>query len=172
MLESHAIDTRSEGRTFGNMVRHRATPHRTAHANVARAAMSVLTDERQNQPLLPQDKTGADPDRVGCPTNHLLSDGGLSTVVAGATNKTNRALASSLQRLHARSGGGSDRSLSTAFRAIGVICDKLGLVRVIKDRAYELYKKVMCRLQATSESSGIEAVELTKAFVLADRTTR
>ena len=90
----------------------------------------------------PQDKTGADPNRVGGPTNHLLSDGGLSTVIAGATNKTNSALTNSLQRLHTRSGGGSDRSRSTAFRAIGAICDKLGLVRVIKDRACELYKKV------------------------------
>ena len=79
---------------------------------------------------------------MGGPTNHLLSDGGLSTVIAGATNKTNSALTNSLQRLHTRSGGGSDRSLSTAFRAIGVICDKLGLVRIIKDRACELYKKV------------------------------
>ncbi len=68
------------------------------------------------EPLAPQDKTGADPNRVGGPTNHLLSDGGLSTVIAGASNKTNGALTNSLQRLHTRSGGGADRSLSTAFR--------------------------------------------------------
>ena len=98
----------------------------------------------------PQDKTGADPNRVGGPTNHLLSDGGLSTVIAGATNKTNSALTNSLQRLHTRSGGGADRSLSTAFRAIGAICDKLGLVRIIKDRACELYKKVSCLQRAAT----------------------
>lgn len=71
----------------------------------------------------------------------------MSTVIAGATNKTNSALTNSLQRLHTRSGGGSDRSLSTAFKAIGAICDKLGLVRVIKDRACELYKKVQAATQ-------------------------
>ena len=81
---------------------------------------------------------------MGGPTNHLLSDGGLSTVIAGASNKTNNALTSSLQRLQSRSGGGADRSLQSAFRAIGQMCEKLGLVRIIKDRACELYKQV-CR---------------------------
>ena len=95
-------------------------------------------------PWLAQDKQGADPNRVGGPTNHLLSDGGLSTVIAGASNKTNNALTSSLQRLQSRSGGGADRSLQSAFRAISQMCEKLGLVRIIKDRACELYKQV-CR---------------------------
>ena len=89
-----------------------------------------------------QDKQGADPNRVGGPTNHLLSDGGLSTVIAGASNKTNAALTSSLQRLQSRSGGGAERSLQSAFRAIGQMAEKLGLLRVIKDRACELYKQV------------------------------
>ena len=79
---------------------------------------------------------------MGGPTNHLLADGGLSTVIAGASNKTNNALTSSLQRLQSRSGGGADRTLQSAFRAIGQMCEKLGLVRIIKDRACELYKQV------------------------------
>ena len=98
-------------------------------------------------------RQGADPDRVGGPANHLQPNGGLSTVMAGATDNTNSALTNSLQRLHTRSGGGADRSLSTAFRAVGVICDKLGLVRGIKDRACELHKKVRHRIPAISESS-------------------
>ena len=34
--------------------------------------------------------------------------------------------------------------LSAAFRGIGAICDRLGLVKVIKDRACELFKQASC----------------------------
>jgi len=55
-----------------------------------------------------------------------------------------------------------------AVRAIGAICDKLGLVRVIKDRACELYKKVRHRIvliiqppRAAARHNGVETVKLT-----------
>ncbi len=42
-----------------------------------------------------------------------------------------------------RSGGaGGEKNLSAAFRGISAICERLGLVRVIKDRACELFKQV------------------------------
>lgn len=123
---------------------------RSPHQNLAYIASTASRDGSTHSIsissltwlLLAQDKQGADPNRVGGPTNHLLADGGLSTVIAGASNKMNTALTSSLQRLQSRSGGGSDRTLQAAFRAVGQMCEKLGLVRVIKDRACELYKQV------------------------------
>ena len=95
---------------------------------------------------------------MGGPTNHLLADGGLSTVIAGASNKMNTALTSSLQRLQSRSGGGSDRTLQAAFRAVGQMCEKLGLVRVIKDRACELYKQVRENRGGSPRASGMHAL--------------
>lgn len=45
--------------------------------------------------------------------------------------------------MHNRSGGGGgEKNLSAAFRGIGAICDRLGLVRIIRDRACELFKQV------------------------------
>ena len=39
-------------------------------------------------------------------------------------------------------GAGAERNLLNAFRGIGQICERLGLLKNIKDRACELYKKV------------------------------
>ena len=39
----------------------------------------------------PQDKETVDPTRVGGPTNHLLTDGGLSLVIGDATKGTGNA---------------------------------------------------------------------------------
>ena len=46
-----------------------------------------------------------------------------------------------------RSGGGggaSEKGLSTGFRGISAICDRLALVKIICDRACEIFKKVRC----------------------------
>uniref|UniRef100_A0A5B7B3G2 Putative Cyclin-like family protein n=1 Tax=Davidia involucrata TaxID=16924 RepID=A0A5B7B3G2_DAVIN len=82
-----------------------------------------------------------DPVRVGGPTNPLLADGGLSTVISKPNGATGDYLSSSLGRWQNR-GSNPDRSLIQAFKAIATMSDRLGLVATIKDRANEIYKKV------------------------------
>ena len=61
-----------------------------------------------------------------------------------------------------RSGGGggaSEKGLTTGFRGINAICDRLALVKIIRDRACEVFKKVRrCRgavvLHASGEPNG------------------
>ncbi|KAL0359553.1 UNVERIFIED_CONTAM: Transcription initiation factor IIB-2 [Sesamum angustifolium] len=82
-----------------------------------------------------------DPVRVGGPTNPLLTDGGLSTVISKPNGTTSDFLTSSLGRWQNR-GSNPDRSLILAFKSIATMSDRLGLVATIKDRANEIYKKV------------------------------
>ncbi|GKB46933.1 transcription initiation factor IIB-2 [Tanacetum coccineum] len=78
-----------------------------------------------------------DPVRVGGPTNILLNDGGLSTVISKPNSVTSDFLSSSLARW-----SNPDRGLILAFKTIASMCDRLGLVATIKDRANEIFKKV------------------------------
>uniref|UniRef100_A0A1D1ZJE3 Transcription initiation factor IIB n=1 Tax=Anthurium amnicola TaxID=1678845 RepID=A0A1D1ZJE3_9ARAE len=82
-----------------------------------------------------------DPVRVGGPSNPLLTDGGLSTVISNPNGTRGEFLSSSLGRWQNR-GANPDRSLILAFRTIANMADRLGLVATIKDRANEIYKKV------------------------------
>ncbi|XP_073151549.1 transcription initiation factor IIB [Henckelia pumila] len=82
-----------------------------------------------------------DPVRVGGPTNPLLADGGLSTVISKPNGSTGEYLSSSVSRWQNR-GSNPDRSLIQAFKTIAIMADRLGLVATIKDRANEIYKKV------------------------------
>ncbi|CAH1418420.1 unnamed protein product [Lactuca virosa] len=82
-----------------------------------------------------------DPVRVGGPTNVLLNDGGLSTVISKPNGVTSDFLSSSLGRWQNR-GSNPDRSLIMAFKTIATMSDRLGLVATIKDRANEIFKKV------------------------------
>ncbi|XP_076891108.1 transcription initiation factor IIB-2-like [Bidens hawaiensis] len=82
-----------------------------------------------------------DPVRVGGPTNILLNDGGLSTVISKPNGVTSDFLSSSLGRWQNR-GSNPDRSLILAFKTIATMSDRLGLVATIKDRANEIFKKV------------------------------
>ena len=87
-----------------------------------------------------QDKESVDPTRVGGPTNHLLSDGGLSLVIGDATKGTgNAALTQAIRRAQDR-GGNPDRGLLVAFGHIGRLCTALGLVKSIQDRACEVFR--------------------------------
>ena len=90
---------------------------------------------------LPQDKETNDPNRVGGPVNQLLSDGGMSTMIAGARG-VDRGLVSNLQRMQARTEGGADRNLITAFREIGKICGAMKLPDTVKSQANEYFKEV------------------------------
>ncbi|KAJ0043789.1 hypothetical protein Pint_17850 [Pistacia integerrima] len=72
-----------------------------------------------------------DPVRVGGPTNPLLADGGLSTVIAKPNGASGEFLSSSLGRWQNR-GSNPDRGLITAFKTIATMSDRLGLVATIK----------------------------------------
>ncbi|KAK7278933.1 hypothetical protein RJT34_23972 [Clitoria ternatea] len=82
-----------------------------------------------------------DPVRVGGPSNPLLTDGGLSTVIAKPNGGSGEFLSSSLGRWQNR-GSNPDRALLLAFKTIATMSDRLGLVATIKDRANEIYKRV------------------------------
>ena len=83
-----------------------------------------------------------DPNRVGGPSNPLLTDGGLSTVIAKPNGGGGgEFLSSSLGRWQNR-GSNPDRALIQAFKTIATMSDRLGLVATIKDRANEIYKRV------------------------------
>lgn len=87
-----------------------------------------------------QDGDTADPSRVGGPTNHLLSNGGLSTVIGAPTKGVgNATLTRNLQRAHAQ-GSNPDQALLRAFGHISRLCDVLGLNKACKDKANELFK--------------------------------
>ncbi|XP_039138679.1 transcription initiation factor IIB-like [Dioscorea cayenensis subsp. rotundata] len=102
-------------------------------------------DETSEWRTFANESSDNDPVRVGGPSNPLLSDGGLSTLISsstsGAGHRSDSLPSSSLGRWQNR-GTNSDRSLIIAFRTIAVMADRLGLVATIKDRANEIYKKV------------------------------
>ena len=59
-----------------------------------------------------------------------------------------------------RSGGGggaSEKGLTTGFRGINAICDRLALVKIIRDRACEIFKKVRCHECAAVQPAVPEA---------------
>lgn len=103
-------------------------------------AESHIIDERSEwRTFTDKDKAGEDPNRVGGPVNALLSDGGLSTMIS-AGKGVDRGLATNLQRMQARTEGGADRALISAFRDIGRVCSSMRLPDVVKHQANEYFK--------------------------------
>eukprot|EP00249_Psilotum_nudum_P014339 c24775_g1_i1 orf=436-1374(+) len=98
-------------------------------------------DETSEWRTFANESADNDPARVGGPSNPLLTDGGLSTVISRGPNGAQGDFLSSLGRWQNR-GANPDRSLILAFRTIATMADRLGLVSTIKDRANEIYKKV------------------------------
>ncbi|KAB5519522.1 hypothetical protein DKX38_023841 [Salix brachista] len=127
-------------------------------------------DETSEWRIFANESGDNDPVRVGGPTNPLLTDGGLSTVIAKPNGASGDFLSSSLGRWQNR-GSNPDRGLIMAFKTIATMSDrlmklevevegyssdgrpmgkfhlasverKLSLVATIKDRANEIYKKV------------------------------
>lgn len=97
-------------------------------------------DETSEWRTFANESADNDPVRVGGPSNPLLTDGGLATVIS-KPNGAQGDFLSSLGRWQNR-GSNPDRSLILAFRTIATMADRLGLVSTIKDRANEIYKKV------------------------------
>ncbi|KAJ6363451.1 hypothetical protein OIU78_003595 [Salix suchowensis] len=64
-----------------------------------------------------------DPVRVGGPTNPLLTDGGLSTVIAKPNGASGEFLSSSLGRWQNR-GSNPDRGLIMAFKTIATMSER------------------------------------------------
>ncbi|KAK4755395.1 hypothetical protein SAY87_009152 [Trapa incisa] len=98
-------------------------------------------DETSEWRTFANESNDNDPVRVGGPSNPLLTDGGLSTVIAKPNGTVGEFLTSSLGRWQNR-GSNPDRGLILAFKTIATMSDRLGLVATIKDRANEIYKKV------------------------------
>ncbi|KAH9775871.1 transcription initiation factor IIB-2 [Citrus sinensis] len=100
-------------------------------------------DETSEWRIFANESSDHDPVRVGGPLNPLLSDGGLSTVIAKPTaGGSTELLSGSLGKLQAR-GSHPDRNLIQAFKSISAMsdrsnarygCFRLGLVTTIKRR--------------------------------------
>ncbi|CAL5207651.1 unnamed protein product [Lathyrus oleraceus] len=121
-------------------------------------------DETSEWRTFANESNDNDPVRVGGPSNPLLTDGGLSTVIAKPNGSSGEFLSSSLGRWQNR-GSNPDRGLILAFKTIATMSERLGLVATIKnifvclpiydnchwlklgssninDRANEIYKRV------------------------------
>eukprot|EP00798_Chlamydomonas_sp_ICE-L_P013443 gene13443-19301_t len=122
--------------------------------NCGLVAEAHIIDERSEwRTFSDTDKNGADPNRVGGPTNALLEGGGLSTVIGKTLG--DGGVSYNLSRLHARSNN-PDRNLIQAFKAIGEMCEELNLSMAVKDRASHVYKEVM--ETGTMRGRGMKAI--------------
>ncbi|KAJ6300429.1 hypothetical protein OIU76_021260, partial [Salix suchowensis] len=81
-------------------------------------------DERSEWRIFANESGDNDPVRVGGPTNPLLTDGGLSTVIAKPNGASGDFLSSSLGRWQNR-GSNPDRGLIMAFKTIATMSDRL-----------------------------------------------
>ena len=108
-----------------------------------------------------KDKEGADPNRVGGPTNVLLRDGGLSTMISGGKG-VDKGLATNLQRMQARTDTiGQDKILVMAFRDISRVCSAMKLPDVVRHQANEYFRDALEKSKAAktrAQSAVIAAV--------------
>eukprot|EP00270_Netrium_digitus_P002461 TRINITY_DN12788_c0_g2_i1.p1 TRINITY_DN12788_c0_g2~~TRINITY_DN12788_c0_g2_i1.p1 ORF type:complete len:286 (-),score=52.71 TRINITY_DN12788_c0_g2_i1:188-1045(-) len=96
-------------------------------------------DETSEWRTFSNESANNDPVRVGGPSNPLLSDGGLSTIIARPNGQGEMPANG---RGWASRGANPDRGLINAFRTIADMADRAGLVATIRDRANEIYTKV------------------------------
>eukprot|EP00897_Mesotaenium_endlicherianum_P010130 jgi/Mesen1/9145/ME000580S08479 len=95
-------------------------------------------DETSEWRTFSNESANNDPVRVGGPSNPLLTDGGLVTVIAAGKGGE---MPGNVRGWQSR-GANTDRQLINAFKAIGAMADRAGLVSTIKDRANEIFKRV------------------------------
>jgi transcription initiation factor TFIIB len=127
-----------------------------------RVAESHVIDERSEwRTFSDKDKEGADPNRVGGPTNALLRDGGLSTMISGGKG-VDKGLASNLQRMQARTDNtGDDKTLVMAFRDIARVCSAMKLPDVVRHQANEYFRDALEKSKAVktrAQSAVVAAV--------------
>ncbi len=138
MAESHVIDERSEWRNFGDKVSC-ILLHKPQNAGSTSVMASMPYSTWQMH--LQEKGDHGDPSRVGGPTNHLLSDGGLGTEIGVATKGTgNMTMIRNLQRTAARASD-PDHTLKRAYAHINKLCGALGLQKDASSRACEIFKK-------------------------------
>lgn len=80
-----------------------------------------------------------DPVRVGGPTNPLLADGGLSTVISKPNGVTSDFLTTSLGRWQNR-GSNPDRSLILAFKTIATMSDRLLILICLRNFVFSSFR--------------------------------
>lgn len=80
-------------------------------------------DETSEWRTFANERGDNDPVRVGGPTNPLLADGGLSTVISNPNGSSGDYLSVSLGRWQTR-GSNPDRSLIQAFKTIATMADR------------------------------------------------
>lgn len=132
-------------------------------------AESHLIDERSEwRTFSDKEKDNGDPSRVGGPVNELLSDGGLSTIIS-AGKGVDRALASNLQRMQARTDVREDRALLAAFREIGRVCGAMRLPDIVKHQANEYYKEASEKSKSV-KSKGVAPVVAAVVFLACRQT--
>ncbi len=137
VAESHLIDEGSEWRSFGDKVRPKS--YLLSASFGCAACPSWMFSGHQT--YLQEKGDHGDPSRVGGPTNHLLSSGGLGTEIGVATKGTgNITMIRNLQRTAARASD-PDQGLKRAYAHINKLSSALGLQKDASSRACELYKK-------------------------------
>lgn len=87
------------------------------------------------------DKNSADPSRVGGPENRLLSSD-LSTMIGESRGAASFGMDGQAKYQNRRQMSSSDRALTTAFREISTMADRISLAKTIVDRANNLFKRV------------------------------
>ena len=125
--------------TIGQWLSHYATWYRHLHQCTHKLYDSWIRVPLQPRRLMQDGAAGADPNRVGGPSNHLLSNDLTTDIVQGRGTAT---FAQTLKRTAGQGGGDPDKALNQAFRRIRAMSGELALVQSIIDTACELYKKV------------------------------
>lgn len=101
-----------------------------------------IIDTRSEWRTFQNDGTGGDdPSRVGGPSNPLLDNDSLGTTISSKDNYSG--ISKDLNRVQGRSTmKPGEKALLAAFRDIGAKCDRIGLPRLIADKAKQFYKLV------------------------------
>ncbi|KNA20678.1 hypothetical protein SOVF_050140 [Spinacia oleracea] len=99
----------------------------------------------------------ADPNRVGGPTNPLLGDMALTTVISDTNGTFRKSTAASVDKKSNR--------LQSAFGTIATMADRLSLVPAIKNRANEIYKNLLDNKNHKSSRGKSDAVLAACLFV-------
>ncbi len=101
-----------------------------------------IIDTRSEWRTFTNDNGGAndDPSRVGGPSNPLLDGDQLETIISVKDNFSGTS--KELNRLQSRTNyKASEKTLLQSFKELTTLCERVGLPKVIADRAKQLFKK-------------------------------